>query len=366
MRLDSQHINITSASDVSRARNCAKFMAQTIGFRNVVIEEISLAVSELASNLVKHAKGGSLTLLPLSDGELFGIQIESHDKGPGIEDLDKALTDGFSTVGSLGFGLGAVNRLMDEFTITSRCKKPDNGTHILCKRFVRKDLPRTSNCPLEFGVATRAHPLMNVNGDTFVIKQWGSGALLGVIDGVGHGQNALLAAQTARLYVETHYDQPLSSIFIGVDRACRSTRGVVMSLARFDWNEDMTTITLTFSGIGNVEIHVNPKLEPMRLLVTRGILGVNANKPIITDHLWKPNYFMVLHSDGVSANWRWSDFPEIEKASADVAAQHLLHSLARDDDDATVIVVRGRNQRGYDRKKIFKVSDFSADGGSWL
>ena len=345
MRLDCQHINIKCAGDVSIARNCAKNMAHIIGFSQTASEEIALAVSELASNLIKHAIDGSITLLPLADDGHIGMQIESHDKGPGIENVEQAVTDGFSTVGSLGFGLGTINRLMDEFTITSDRVQPNRGTHIVCKRFVRIDPLKISNCPLEFGVATRAHPLMNVNGDTFVIKQWGTSVLVGVIDGVGHGQYALRAAQAARQYIETHYDQPLSSIFLGVGRACRATRGVVMSLARFDWQPDLSSITLTFSGIGNVEMHVIPKPEPMKFHVRRGILGVNVStNPIVTEHPWKPEYVMVLHSDGIPAHWKWTDFPEIEKASAEVAAQRLLQRLAREDDDATAIVVRGRNQ----------------------
>lgn len=345
MRIDRQHISIRCAGDVSIARNCAKVMANTIGFSHTASEEIGLAVSELASNLIKHARDGSMTLQPLARDGRVGIQIESHDKGPGIKNIEQAVTDGFSTVGSLGFGLGTVNRLMDEFNIASQQGLPNMGTHILCKRFIRRDKERASSCPLEFGVATRAHPLMNVNGDTFVVKQWGTSALIGIIDGVGHGQHALRAAQAARQYIETHYDQPLSCIFLGVGRACRATRGAVMSLARFDWTEDLSNIKLTFSGIGNVEMQVIPKISTLKFLVRRGILGVNATvNPVVTEHPWLPNYIMVLHSDGISSHWKWADFPEIADASAEVAAQHLLQSLAREDDDATTIVVRGRGQ----------------------
>lgn len=361
---DRQHINIRSVGDVSIARSSAKNAAHAIGFSQTASEEIALAVSELASNLIKHAREGSITLQPLARNGQAGIQIESRDKGPGIENIEQAVTDGFSTVGSLGFGLGTVNRLMDEFNITSRQAQPGMGTHILCRRFVRRDQERTTSCPLEFGVATRAHPLMNVNGDTFVVKQWGTSALIGVIDGVGHGQHALRAAQAARQYIEAHYDQPLSSIFLGVGRACRATRGVVMSLARFDWTQDLSSIRLTFSGIGNVEMQVIPKISTLKFLIRRGILGVNATvNPVITEHPWLPNYIMVLHSDGISSNWKWTDFPEIADVSADVAAQRLLQRLARENDDATAIVVRGRDQR-YDAKRSGKISDSSNEGGS--
>ncbi|HWQ20956.1 MAG TPA: ATP-binding protein [Methanotrichaceae archaeon] len=339
MQPEPLHIRVIRAADVSAARGAARAMALGIGFAATASEEIALAVSELASNLVKHAGGGTIVLLSLCEG----MQIESHDEGSGIEDIDQALTDGFSTAGSLGFGLGTVNRLMDEFEISSRCSRPDSGTHIVCKRFIRGGAAGPLPGPLEFGAATRAHPLMSVNGDTFVIKCWGTSALIGVIDGLGHGQQALLAAQAARRYVEIHYNQPLLSIFTGVDRACRATRGVVMSLARFDWISDLSRVTLTFSGIGNVEMSIIGKQEPLNFVIRRGILGAGTPSPVVTEHIWKPGYVMVLHSDGISAHHKWSDLPELRNASVEVVAQHILQRLARKEDDATVIVARSKS-----------------------
>ena len=84
---------------------------------------------------------------------------------------------------------------------------------------------------LEFGAATRSYRLLPENGDAFIIQQWEGHALGGLIDGLGHGELAQKAAQTARHYVEHHFDQPLANIFLGVGRACRATRGVVMTLS---------------------------------------------------------------------------------------------------------------------------------------
>src|ERR1700690_2339735 len=118
--LEGQTISVISPPDVYAARNAARSLAQAIGFNSTASEEIVLAVSELATNLLKHAGGGMIALIPLSDVERTGIQIESHDHGPGIRDITKALADGSSNTGSLGYGLGSVNRIMDEFDITSK------------------------------------------------------------------------------------------------------------------------------------------------------------------------------------------------------------------------------------------------------
>src|SRR6266849_9883143 len=171
----------------------------------------------------------------------------------------------------------------------------------------------------------------------------GESALVGVIDGVGHGEFAYSAAQAARHYVERHYDQPLADIFLGVGRTCRATRGVVMGLARFDWGRG----TLTFASVGNVEARVFGSPEPMNFLVPRGILGLNARCPVVTEHRWEVRNVMVLYSDGLNTHWRWSDFPHLAEASAAVAAQALLRALAREADDATVVVVKsGGNRAG--------------------
>ncbi|MGD2105560.1 MAG: anti-sigma regulatory factor, partial [Anaerolineae bacterium] len=208
--LAQQVIHVSYSVNVREARRTARALAETIGFDEHEREEIALVVSELGSNLVKHAGGGSLILTSLADGTRVGLQIRSVDTGPGIGDEMQAIADGFSTTGSLGYGLGTVNRLMDEFDITSH-GGADHGTHIVCKRWLQSRETSGRQCPLDLGVATRPYPGMAVNGDAFVIKRWGESVLVAVIDGLGHGQYAHRAAQQARQYVERHFDQPMVS-----------------------------------------------------------------------------------------------------------------------------------------------------------
>jgi len=331
-----QVIPIAVATDVYAARQVARAMAMALGFEPQVSEELILVTSELASNLVKHAQGGQLILTPVEDGGRVGLQITSCDRGPGIADVEQAIKDGFSTADSLGYGLGTVNRLMDQFDITSQ-RGVSAGTTIVCTRWLRREEPSLS-CPLEFGAATRAYPTMPVNGDAFVIKRWGTSALVSVIDGLGHGQYAHRAAQAARQYVETHVDQPLEAIFRGVGRTCRATRGVVMALLRFDFSGE--EIRVSFASIGNIETRVFGGATRQPFIVPRGIVGGNAPRPRVTDYRWDSGTVMVLHSDGVSGHWGLADFPDLLRESAATMAPRLLRTLAKDNDDATVVVVR--------------------------
>lgn len=329
-----QTIAVEHPSDVAAARRAAKALAERIGFGPEAGGEIALVITELATNLIKHAHGGTLTLTPLSDGERAGLEIESCDCGPGIADTEQALADGFSTApGSRGTGLGAVNRQMDELEITSN---QGRGTRIVSRKWMRQHTASLRACPLAFGVASRPRLPGADNGDAFVVKHWAESALVGIIDGLGHGQAAHRAAQAARQYVESHFDLPLDQIFRGAGRVCRATRGGVMALARFDWGQGR----LAFASVGNIEARVFPHSEPFRFAIRRGVIGLNAPNALVTEHHWPPGHVLVLHSDGLRTHWDWKDFPGLMDHPAPAMAQEFLRLMAKDDDDATVLVAR--------------------------
>ena len=330
----SQSISVQHPSDAGAARRSARALAESLGFGPVAGEEIALTMTELATNLIKHANGGTLILTPLSDGARIGLEIESCDSGPGIADVEQALADGFSTAaGSRGTGLGAVNRLMDELDITPNGER---GTRVVSRKWMRQRPETLRPCPLAFGVASRPRQPGADNGDAFVVKHWAESALVGVIDGLGHGQFAHRAAQAARQYVESHCDLPLDQIFRGVGRACRVTRGVVMALARFDWGKGQ----LAFASVGNIEARVFPRSESFNFRIRRGVIGLNAPNALVTEHPWPSDHLLVLHSDGLHTRWAWKDFPSVAARPAPLLAQDFLRLLAKEEDDATVVVVR--------------------------
>jgi serine/threonine-protein kinase RsbT len=103
------------------------------GFPRVEAEMIVLAVSELATNLLRYARAGVVTVEPVvGDTGAPGLRVESIDLGPGIADVDQALEDGFSSGGGLGSGLPAVCRLMDDFMIESS----PAGTRIVARKWL--------------------------------------------------------------------------------------------------------------------------------------------------------------------------------------------------------------------------------------
>jgi len=331
-------LRISHSSEVAEARRAARTMSVSLGFEEKICEEIRIVVSELASNIIKHAGEGTVTLSVITENGRSGMKIESNDSGPGIAETELVIKDGYSTKGSLGYGLGTVNRLMDEFNIKSNIGS-DSGTYISCVRWLRNKKENVRNYDLDVGVATRMHPKMNVNGDAYVIKRWDEHLLIGIIDGLGHGQFAHIASEKARSYVETHFDQSFENLFLGVERACSVTRGVVMALANINCKDG----DMIFASLGNIETKFSGRVEPMNFIIRRGIIGVKSVKPVITRNEWQKGSMMALYSDGIRSHWRWEDFTEFINEPSGIIAQKLLSSLARDNDDATIIIVKERS-----------------------
>jgi serine/threonine-protein kinase RsbT len=110
-------IPIQRESDVAEASRKARHLAQAAGFDKLRSYYIATAASELATNVFMHGGGGQFEVWRLASRP--GIEMLASDSGPGIADIGLALTEGYSTAGSLGCGLSGTQRLMDELTIES-------------------------------------------------------------------------------------------------------------------------------------------------------------------------------------------------------------------------------------------------------
>lgn len=130
--LSSLSLRISSQVDVERARRAARGVARRLGLDREMAEACALTTSELATNLVRYARDGEVSLGAVVDATGgLGFEIEARDRGPGIADLDQAMRDGFSSGGGLGGGLGAARRLMDEFEISTSAL----GTRVIARKW---------------------------------------------------------------------------------------------------------------------------------------------------------------------------------------------------------------------------------------
>jgi serine/threonine-protein kinase RsbT len=129
---------INSAVDIVTARQRGRALALELGFNGADVTLIAAAISEVARNIVDHAKKGEIVMSSLVTGSngsaKMGIQIIARDEGPGIRDVAQAMQYGYSTRKGLGVGLPGAKWLMDEFDIASEVGR---GTTITMKKWKR-------------------------------------------------------------------------------------------------------------------------------------------------------------------------------------------------------------------------------------
>src|SRR6476469_3611798 len=108
--VNSDSLDLKTESDIVRARQVVRQFAQTAAFSLVDQTKVVTAASELARNTVKHGGGGVMTVDELLDGGRRGVRVKFEDQGPGIADMNLAMTDGWNSGGGLGLGLTGSKR----------------------------------------------------------------------------------------------------------------------------------------------------------------------------------------------------------------------------------------------------------------
>lgn len=122
-----QRLPITTDGDVVRVRQAVRALAQ--GARLSLVDQTKLvtAASELARNTLIYGGGGEAVLSEVTNGRRTGVRVEFRDDGPGIPDLDQAMTDGWTSGSGLGLGLSGARRLVEQFAIDTA---PGAGTRV--------------------------------------------------------------------------------------------------------------------------------------------------------------------------------------------------------------------------------------------
>ena len=127
-------VAIEREADIVLARQAGRQLAASLGFSTTEQTLIATAISEVARNIVVYAVHGEIVLAEAADGGRVGIQVTAIDHGPGIDNTDHAMRDGFSTRNSLGLGLPGARRLMDDFDLESEV---GHGTTVTMRKWKR-------------------------------------------------------------------------------------------------------------------------------------------------------------------------------------------------------------------------------------
>ncbi|THA28213.1 anti-sigma regulatory factor [Streptomyces sp. A1277] len=131
---DHETVSIASNDDVVRARQLVRTLGQRCKLSLVDQTKLVTAASELARNTLVYGGGGVMRAgLVRRDGRL-GVTAVFEDEGPGIPDIDQALTDGWTSGGGLGLGLSGARRLVDDFTLETETGR---GTQVAVTKWRR-------------------------------------------------------------------------------------------------------------------------------------------------------------------------------------------------------------------------------------
>lgn len=320
---------VADSSQVAEARRAAQREGAALGFGEEAVGRVAIIATELSTNILKHAGRGEILIRPFADAEGHGLEILAVDNGPGMSDVARCLSDGYTTVGTRGTGLGAVRRLAHRFGVFSR---PGQGTAILARC-----LDGQSNAATAVVGAVRAVcPGETISGDDFRVHHMPGATRILLADGSGHGPFAAHAAEEAlRIFAAAPEDPP--EIVVGrIHRGLASTRGAAIGLAEIEEGAGV----VRFVGVGNIAGALYDFGGAKKLVSLSGTAGHLS--PPIREFLYpfSPPATLVLHSDGIGTRWDLGAYPGLLGAHPALAAGILYRDFRRGRDDATVVTVR--------------------------
>jgi serine/threonine-protein kinase RsbT len=133
---DDVRVEIAADADIVAARGEGRALATRLGFTRTDATLIATAISEIGRNILVHAGRGEVAIAETANGDMLGIEVVARDRGPGIADVERALSEGYATGNGLGLGLPGARRLMDEFSIETQVGR---GTTVTMRKWRERD-----------------------------------------------------------------------------------------------------------------------------------------------------------------------------------------------------------------------------------
>lgn len=351
-----QRIHVGAESDVYNAAMLAYALVQQTGARALLATESATVVSELGMNIIKYAGHGSLTL-SLEGGAHGYLEVLAEDRGPGIADLDQAMTESFSSRNTLGLGLPGVRRMSDSFDIRS---SPGAGTTVRARRnfdtmaraattapaapatpaqvqFARVSTgPAGSASEWQHALARRPCYGEVVTGDGSLVLPLGRGLLAAIIDVLGHGERADRLARWCERWLAHHAHADVVELLQQLHREIKGSVGAALTLAHLD----IEARSMTVVGVGNTRLY-GLRTPSLCIEGQPGIVG-GGNLPRLRPSVVPiaPQDVLLFTSDGISEQLHVQDLQAIRHQPVHRIAQHVLREHGTVYDDATCMVLR--------------------------
>jgi anti-sigma regulatory factor (Ser/Thr protein kinase) len=322
---------------VGEARRAARSLAMRMAFDETRAGRLALVVTELATNLARHARHGEILLRPLAGpSETPGIEVLAIDSGPGIPDLALSERDGHSTAGTLGHGLGAIRRQSDACWIYTQ----PSGTVIAAR--VLREPAASDRLPLEIGAVNVSKPGEDVCGDALSWHMRPERLAVVVADGLGHGLGAHEAAREAIAAFAADPETAPRDMLERMHGALRPTRGAAVAVLAVDLERGVAR----YAGLGNIAATVVRADGSRQNFVSQnGIAGHAAPRLQEFQYPVPGRSVVVLHSDGLGTQWNLTRYNGLMASHPSLIAGVLYRDFARRRDDVTVVVASDRRSR---------------------
>ncbi|QJW91421.1 SpoIIE family protein phosphatase [Spirosoma taeanense] len=325
---------VTDRSYVAILKREVRLLATELSFSAKKLGEIDIIIAELTSNLVKYAREGELLVRPITRTVNPGLEFISLDNGPGMVDTRRMMTDGVSTGGSLGQGLGAIGRLADVFQLYSL---PGRGTVGLVRVFQKPVSPPIQPALADVQAVIVPRLGETACGDGIYSRLTTTALKVFLSDGLGHGLLAQKATQQALRTLESQYELNPATWLTAVHRATINSRGLAGTGAVFEFASRKWKLC----GVGNIRAQINGSQKTRGYMAQNGILGYNIPRTLIEQEFsYEPGQCLIMASDGIQTRWNPARYPGAGRYDPTILAAAIYKEHARRTDDVSVLVAR--------------------------
>ena len=341
---------VTDQSDVFIGNRRIRDAGLLAGASDMDRDLVATMISELGSNIFKYARRGSISVTRSQEHDAVDIHICAQDQGPGIANVELAMTDHFSTGRTLGLGLPGVRRMSDTFSIQSSAQ---TGTRVSATKRIKgprvtafKGNPTTPSRSLhspviettsQWDIGMRTRPMRGevVCGDMTMAVQMDNGILLVIADATGHGKQANELTNSLSQFVLEHATSDVKALLTGMHAFLKGSIGAAVG-ALF---VDTQLRTLTYAGVGNTGA-ARRAGESWRPVSKDGVLGQRLPTLFEQKTQLAQGDLILMWSDGLSelASGMFAT-RNAYKSSAQLT-QELLQELGKPHDDASCMVLR--------------------------
>lgn len=320
---------VQEPSHVGDSRRRIVSLAHRLGLPEPVRARLAVIVHEACLNIIRHAGQGQLIVRALEAGAV-GIELLALDRGPGMSNIRQCMRDGYSTIGTAGTGLGALQRLADTFDIHSEAGE---GTAILLRIYGAK--PERRRHDVDLGAVCVPHAFESACGDAWACRRRGSIVELLLVDGLGHGPDAAEAAGRAVAFFEQK-PLPATEMLPAMHEALRRTRGAAVAVSHMN----LAAQTLRYWCVGNLSGAVIHGGRRQQLASQHGTLGVAMPTLQSFDYPLPGGAALVMHSDGLNTRWRLAGDPLLHRHHPSLIAGLLYRDFRRGRDDVSVLLAK--------------------------